>query len=301
MTNPVILLGTQSSGETLPVQVDAFGRLVAEGLQGEPGQPGPPGPEGPAGELPDGAYEGAVLGWKDGEVAWIDSPSGLPEPYGEEGSVLMIQDGIPQWVSTVPPTPSAIIQTGPYQGSSQSLAFRDVNGSIVNPPNGWDAAARELPGWSSSTFTQDIQGVSTKGDYNLNGVFDLNNVTGMVLTINLAMSWELSASGYSQESFTCDNANVLPLFENNGVWGSSSGVNRKLWNFQFLCNRPEILGATFTFRLTGDYLRPNNDSRAQFQSWILEDPGEAALRRQYQMENQLEAVRKELRLRSEFI
>jgi len=32
MTNPVILLGTQSNGETLPVQVDEFGRLVAEGL-----------------------------------------------------------------------------------------------------------------------------------------------------------------------------------------------------------------------------------------------------------------------------
>jgi len=33
MTNPVILLGTQSNGETLPVQVNAFGALVAEGLE----------------------------------------------------------------------------------------------------------------------------------------------------------------------------------------------------------------------------------------------------------------------------
>jgi hypothetical protein len=32
MTNPVILLGTQSNGETLPVQVDATGRRVANGL-----------------------------------------------------------------------------------------------------------------------------------------------------------------------------------------------------------------------------------------------------------------------------
>ena len=47
MTTPVTLYGTQSNGETLPVQVDDTGRLVAEGLQGEPG---PPGPEGPPGE-----------------------------------------------------------------------------------------------------------------------------------------------------------------------------------------------------------------------------------------------------------
>ena len=40
MTDPVILLGTQSNGETLPVQVDEFGRLVAEGLKGDPGDPG---------------------------------------------------------------------------------------------------------------------------------------------------------------------------------------------------------------------------------------------------------------------
>ena len=56
MTNPVVLYGTQSNGETLPVQVDATGRLVAEGLQGEPGEKGDkgdqgdPGPQGPPGE-----------------------------------------------------------------------------------------------------------------------------------------------------------------------------------------------------------------------------------------------------------
>lgn len=49
MTNPVVLYGTQSNGETLPVQVDATGRLVAEGLEGPPGPEGPEGPEGPPG------------------------------------------------------------------------------------------------------------------------------------------------------------------------------------------------------------------------------------------------------------
>ena len=78
MTNPVILLGTQSNGETLPVQVDATGRLVAEGLKGQQGEkgdkgdqgePGPPGPGGGV-QWPDGANEGDVLTWIQGEPQW---------------------------------------------------------------------------------------------------------------------------------------------------------------------------------------------------------------------------------------
>ena len=70
MTEPVILYGTQSNGETLPVQVDATGRLVAEGLQGPEGPPGPPGTPG-TGELPPNPQEGQILGWENGQLAWI--------------------------------------------------------------------------------------------------------------------------------------------------------------------------------------------------------------------------------------
>tara|TARA_Y100000361_G_scaffold1761_1_gene1463 strand:+ start:1341 stop:2084 length:744 start_codon:yes stop_codon:yes gene_type:complete len=84
MTNPVTLYGTQSNGETLPVQVDEFGRLVAEGLQGPPGEKGDKGDtgeEGPPG--PPGA--------------------GVPTPYGNDGDVLTIVDGYPQWAAPEPP------------------------------------------------------------------------------------------------------------------------------------------------------------------------------------------------------
>ena len=86
MTNPVILLGTQSNGETLPVQVDATGRLVAEGLQGQQGEPGEPGPPGQNGQnggsfpLPPNPYEGALLGWLNGGLAWVGTaPIPIPE------------------------------------------------------------------------------------------------------------------------------------------------------------------------------------------------------------------------------
>ena len=83
MTDPVILLGTQSNGETLPVQVDAFGRLVAEG---SPGPEGPPGPPGGAFPLPADPYEGALLGWLNGGLAWIGTPP-VPIPPGVFGPI----------------------------------------------------------------------------------------------------------------------------------------------------------------------------------------------------------------------
>ena len=72
MSNPVILYGTAEDGTTLPVQVDATGRLVAQGL------PGPEGPEGPpgVGELPPDPQNGQVLGWQDGQLAWVDASGG---------------------------------------------------------------------------------------------------------------------------------------------------------------------------------------------------------------------------------
>lgn len=42
----MILQGTTDTGQVIPVQVDSFGRLVAEGLQGVAGPPGPAGPPG---------------------------------------------------------------------------------------------------------------------------------------------------------------------------------------------------------------------------------------------------------------
>lgn len=95
MTNPVVLLGTQANGQTLPVQVDQFGRLVAEGLQGEAGPEGPQGPQGPEGppgnsvQLPPDPYEGALLGWLNGGLAWIGTPP-VPIPEHVFGPITSI-------------------------------------------------------------------------------------------------------------------------------------------------------------------------------------------------------------------
>lgn len=57
-----ILYGTTADGQSLPVQVNEFGQLVAQGLpgpqgeQGEQGEPGPPGNGGVLPEVEDGLF-----------------------------------------------------------------------------------------------------------------------------------------------------------------------------------------------------------------------------------------------------
>jgi hypothetical protein len=69
--------------------VDDTGRLVAEGLQGQEGPPGPPGEPGADGgsfPLPPDPYEGALLGWLNGALAWIGTPP-VPIPPGLYGPI----------------------------------------------------------------------------------------------------------------------------------------------------------------------------------------------------------------------
>ena len=91
MTDPVILLGTQSNGETLPVQVNQFGQLVAQGLDGAIGPEGPRGPEGPPGPQGDGVPDYAGV---------------------EDGWILMIVAGQPTWVPAQDPSSGPLI--GPW-------------------------------------------------------------------------------------------------------------------------------------------------------------------------------------------
>lgn len=83
-----ILYGTTGSGETLPVEVNEFGQLVAEGLPGQPGPPGPPGLP----ELPPNPFEGAILGWKDNTLSWLGGS--VPIPPGVFGPILSYADGV---------------------------------------------------------------------------------------------------------------------------------------------------------------------------------------------------------------
>lgn len=151
MTEPVILYGTQSNGETLPVQVDQTGRLVAEGLPGPEGPQGPQGEQGiqgPPGEgggvtWPPGASNGDVLTWVNGEPQW--RTPGIPSVLVwsdyltcENGGFLSGREA-----------PRA------FDGNPETGAYCETNGALVFAPPAIDvygievsfAEAADYPGY----------------------------------------------------------------------------------------------------------------------------------------------------------
>jgi hypothetical protein len=83
-----ILYGTTADGDSLPVEVNELGQLVAEGLPGQQGPPGPPG----IGQLPPDPFEGAILGWKDNTLSWLGGAT--PLPVGTYGPITEYQGGV---------------------------------------------------------------------------------------------------------------------------------------------------------------------------------------------------------------
>lgn len=104
-----ILYGTQSNGETLPVLVDQFGNLIAKGIEGPPGEI----------DLPPDPYEGALLGWKNGELAWVGSSIILPE--GTYGPFTYSYD---EALLRVPQSPSLV--------NDQQVYMSDADGNVIS-------------------------------------------------------------------------------------------------------------------------------------------------------------------------
>jgi hypothetical protein len=111
-----ILYGTQSNGETLPVLIDQYGNLIAKGIEGPQGPEGPPG----VGELPPNPYEGAILGWQDGELAWLGGS--VPLPAGTYGPY--IYDPADQRLD-IPQDASTLV-------NGQQLYMSDGNGIAIS-------------------------------------------------------------------------------------------------------------------------------------------------------------------------
>ena len=151
MTNPVILLGTQSNGDTLPVQVDGTGRLVAEGLQGEPGAPGAPGEPGTPG-APGAPGEPGPPGQPGADGA---DGEGVPKPYGEEGSYLQIVDGEPAWTAGDPPEPEpegdpVVFTIGePWFGATHIKKI-EQNNIVIEGTENLNEFMKTQPGWNSA-------------------------------------------------------------------------------------------------------------------------------------------------------
>ena len=148
-----ILFGTTPDGETLPVQVNEFGQLVAKGLPGEQGEQGEQGPIGPPGsfQFTQGSFdpEFVALGGTGAAVINYSGQSGYWWRFGPVVTVsvwlwaedVVITDargsigvgGIPQdaWLAR----PTDIEGFGQY--SIPVLSFRGHPAPLVDPNVRW--------------------------------------------------------------------------------------------------------------------------------------------------------------------
>jgi hypothetical protein len=110
--------------ELIPNDVEIQGDLTVTGLINglSEGPPGPPGPEGPAGsiDLPPDPYEGAVLGWQDGELAWLGGS--VPLPAGTYGPFIYFPN---ESRLDVPQDPSALV-------NGQQVYMSDAAGNAIS-------------------------------------------------------------------------------------------------------------------------------------------------------------------------
>ena len=258
MTNPVILLGTQSNGETLPVQVDATGRLVAEGLQGQPGEPGQPGEAGPPGEQGPAGPPGA----------------GVPEG-GTEGDYLQIIDGSPTWGPWAePPEPPpadyvALVNTGFTSWGNQTL--RGADGSIQTDQPDWDAYARSLPNYESPGKSK--TGMSSEGITELTFKVDLRGASAWYL--KFFIGWQiLNSQGMSTNwtsRLTNNNDQVTSVVDQIDFNCGNSSKPSKLQQFTFLLTRPDLGEVEFRFTMSGNFVTNDATNFVSLQRYEVEE------------------------------
>lgn len=224
MTEPVILYGTQSNGETLPVQVDATGRLVAEGLQGQQGEQGPEGPQGPQGEKGDPGEPG----------------EGVPTPYGPEGTYLRIRDGVPAWADADYPTAQIALTQDIDPDPRGNRQWVDDAGAVVAAPDDYNLWFKSQSFWPDGVnapqglgtvqntcfdyFTFDIYGAAAKiielkiyvklvattssVSWMVTGSTDHPGLSGVVTTVASTTSRFTSYEGWLTLSWSCSSNEV---------------------------------------------------------------------------------------------
>ena len=131
-----ILYGTTAGGDSLPVEVNELGQLVAQGLAGQPGPPGPPGLP----ELPPDPFEGAILGWKDNTLSWLGGS--VPLPAGTYGPIVAYESGV------------LTLETAVSLPYLTRLDLTDAQGSPLNFSYSTSLIANVESGESPITFDQ---------------------------------------------------------------------------------------------------------------------------------------------------
>jgi hypothetical protein len=273
----VVLLGTTSSGETLPVLVDQFGNLLAKGIEGPPGSEGPQGPEGPQG---DPGLQG----------------EGVPQPYGDENDVLQINGGVPVWQPLFTPEPPILGPYASWENVETTANCTDASGNDLFPPNKLEYL-ESLDSWldtTSKSLAGSLQPAENLSQEDQWLDFRFQESFGMVFTLYWSIVHNnptTSATKWAVE-WNCDNSDVNLINARPTSW-TDQGPNRDVWvsgYTNWTINR-EISSARFSWNIKAGYC---NIKEVMFRGWELEDAGTYALKNQLKVQEEMDALRQAL-------
>lgn len=233
--------------------------------------------------------------------------SGLPEPYGPEGSILSIENGEPAWTGVdllckdyVPPepVPDAELVDNSAQPSA-NCGLYDASGQKISLAEGWDDYCRELAIWETPPASYTKQGLSVNGSGNLQFKLALGKTFGRVVRISVFAQYQLANSGGGNNAslnwyMTSNNENVVYVSGNSGVAGQPTGFYKFRQDWVFLCNRDVMEEVTFNYYVSSSSLSNLGGHSASVRRWEVEDSGTFAVQNQMRLQEELEALRASL-------
>ena len=230
-----ILYGTQSNGETLPVQVNEFGQLVAKGIEGSPGQPGQQGEQGEPGQQGPPGPPG----------------EGVPEPYGAEGTYLRIQSGVPTWAEGPPdPVPATAVLTDNIDKSvGEWRKYLNDEGLPESPKSGYDAWIRMQNYFDTPVLAREGLGVITNTSMDWYE-FDITGSSGNIFEVTMALNIKAStSSGGVDVSLQSNNADLQGINSSERI-AAQNGYVKSLQKFQYIVTSNELKNVRLTWTTT---------------------------------------------------
>lgn len=275
-----ILYGTQSNGETLPVLVDQFGNLIAKGIEGPPGQEGSPGTPGKDGDPGPPGPKG-------------DPGEGVPLPYGPEGTVLQIVDGVPAWNVFTPPPPPPEPAPMVWTNIDTNSNCVDENENSISPADPL-AYLEGLDSWITRDNFQlagSSQVANTSTDPSKHLKFEFLEIFGKSIKMYFDVWWTRTGSSNASwiNSFTFSNSNIVFVNTQGPVTVPQEYESKIPTSFTaaFVTNR-EVAESDFSWTIRANYVQVD---RVRFRGFEVIDAGTLALENQAAMARELRALR----------
>ena len=248
-----------------------------------------------------------VTGTINGSSGGGGEPEGeyLPEPFGEDGTVLTIVDGAPAWATPASgpgpdPEPTGTVS---YVDNSvktgSGYGYYNCAGTKNGPASGQDAWAKSLECFGSQTRDQNLQVVSSGNVPESFVRFNLEDCFTKVLVLSLKGYFNFfgpTGTGNKGITLTVTTTadNITPIAPS--VTETISATNYYNWAFEvsFLLNRESYTDAMFNAVASNNASSEPASSAISWTGWRLEDSGAYAIQQQIKAQERIDELQKAL-------